>query len=103
RGCCTPTTPAPRWTPASMGSSSPTTAAARSTGRWPHSTARPTRWGAGAGLCGRPYIYGLGLGGQAGVEHVLRCLLAELDVTMALTGHRRFADLSPDVVGDAPD
>jgi isopentenyl diphosphate isomerase/L-lactate dehydrogenase-like FMN-dependent dehydrogenase len=59
--------------------------------------------GAAAVLYGRPYIYGLGLGGQAGVEHVLRCLLAELDVTMALTGHRRFADLSPDVVRDAPD
>jgi isopentenyl diphosphate isomerase/L-lactate dehydrogenase-like FMN-dependent dehydrogenase len=59
--------------------------------------------GAAAVLYGRPYVYGLGLGGQAGVEHVLRCLLAELDVTMALSGHRRFADLSPDVLRPAPD
>ena len=27
-------------------------------------------------LVGRPYLYGLAPGGQAGVEHVLRCLLA---------------------------
>jgi len=42
--------------------------------------------GAKAVLLGRPYAYGLGLDGQAGVEHVLRCLLAELDLTMALSG-----------------
>ena len=54
--------------------------------------------GAAAVLIGRPYVYGLGLGGQAGVEHVLRCLLADLDVTLALSGHRRPADLTPDVV-----
>jgi lactate 2-monooxygenase len=37
-------------------------------------------------LVGRPYIYGLSLGGQAGVEHVLRALLGELDLTMHLCG-----------------
>jgi lactate 2-monooxygenase len=54
--------------------------------------------GAAAVLYGRPYIYGLGLGGQAGVEHVLRCLLGETDVTMALSGRRSLADLGPDVL-----
>jgi L-lactate dehydrogenase (cytochrome) len=49
--------------------------------------------GADAVLYGRPYIYGLGLGGQAGVEHVLRCLLGELDVTMALAGRCSLAEL----------
>ncbi|GAA2505525.1 lactate 2-monooxygenase [Streptomyces gobitricini] len=44
--------------------------------------------GADAVLAGRPYAYGLGLDGQAGVEHVIRCLLAELDLTLALSGHR---------------
>ncbi|MGA4862802.1 lactate 2-monooxygenase [Streptomyces lavendulocolor] len=44
--------------------------------------------GADAVLVGRPYAYGLGLDGQAGVEHVIRCLLAELDLTLALSGHR---------------
>jgi lactate 2-monooxygenase len=59
--------------------------------------------GAAAVLYGRPYVYGLGLGGQAGVEHVLRCLLGELDVTMALSGHRTLAELNPDVLAVAPD
>ncbi|MFF9038099.1 lactate 2-monooxygenase [Streptomyces sp. NPDC014892] len=44
--------------------------------------------GAEAVLVGRPYVYGLALDGQAGVEHVVRCLLAELDLTLALAGHR---------------
>ncbi len=43
--------------------------------------------GARAVLLGRPYVYGLGLDGQAGVEHVIRCLLAEFDLTLALAGH----------------
>jgi isopentenyl diphosphate isomerase/L-lactate dehydrogenase-like FMN-dependent dehydrogenase len=43
--------------------------------------------GARAVLVGRPYAYGLALDGQAGVEHVIRCLLAELDLTLALSGH----------------
>ncbi|MBG0850695.1 lactate 2-monooxygenase [Streptomyces spinoverrucosus] len=43
--------------------------------------------GARAVLVGRPYVYGLALDGQAGVEHVIRCLLAELDLTLALSGH----------------
>jgi lactate 2-monooxygenase len=54
--------------------------------------------GATAVLYGRPYVYGLGLGGQAGVEHVLRCLLGETDVTMALSGRRTLAELGPDVL-----
>jgi lactate 2-monooxygenase len=33
-------------------------------------------------------VYGLALDGRAGVEHVIRCLLAELDLTLALRGHR---------------
>jgi isopentenyl diphosphate isomerase/L-lactate dehydrogenase-like FMN-dependent dehydrogenase len=42
--------------------------------------------GAEAVLLGRPYLWGLALDGQAGVETVLRSLLAELDLTMALSG-----------------
>jgi isopentenyl diphosphate isomerase/L-lactate dehydrogenase-like FMN-dependent dehydrogenase len=47
--------------------------------------------GADAVLLGRPYVYGLGLGGQDGVRHVLRSVLAELDLTLALSG---FADIT---------
>jgi isopentenyl diphosphate isomerase/L-lactate dehydrogenase-like FMN-dependent dehydrogenase len=43
--------------------------------------------GADAVLIGRPYLWGLALGGQDGVETVLRCLLAELDLTLALSGY----------------
>lgn len=51
--------------------------------------------GARAVLVGRPYAYGLGLDGQAGVEHVIRCLLAELDLTLALSGHATPATIGP--------
>jgi len=43
--------------------------------------------GADAVLLGRPYIWGLALEGQAGVETVLKMILAELDLTMALCGY----------------
>ncbi|NYI03360.1 lactate 2-monooxygenase [Allostreptomyces psammosilenae] len=49
--------------------------------------------GARAVLLGRPVLYGLALDGQRGVEHVLRCLLAELDLTVALTGHTSHREL----------
>lgn len=42
--------------------------------------------GARACLIGRSFLYGLALGGQAGVEHVIRCTLAELEIAMALSG-----------------
>ncbi|WP_219420373.1 lactate 2-monooxygenase [Pseudonocardia nigra] len=47
--------------------------------------------GADAVLLGRPYAYGLALGGQDGVRHVVRSVLAELDLTLALAG---FGDLA---------
>jgi lactate 2-monooxygenase len=50
--------------------------------------------GADAVCLGRPYIWGLALEGQAGVETVLRMVLAELDLTMALCGYTR-----PDQLG----
>ena len=57
------------------------------------------RRGQGAGargravLLGRPYLWGLALDGQAGVETVLRMLLAELDLTLALSGYTRPSEL----------
>jgi isopentenyl diphosphate isomerase/L-lactate dehydrogenase-like FMN-dependent dehydrogenase len=49
--------------------------------------------GAKATLVGRPWVYGLALGGADGVRHVLRCLLADLDLGLALSGNRGVADL----------
>ena len=56
--------------------------------------------GADAVLLGRPYAYGLALGGQDGVRHVLRSVLAELDITLALAGFGDLAALraAPDVI-----
>jgi lactate 2-monooxygenase len=48
---------------------------------------------ADAVLVGRPYAYGLAVGGQAGVEAVIRQLLAETDITLALLGGRSVRDL----------
>ncbi|HUN38646.1 MAG TPA: alpha-hydroxy-acid oxidizing protein [Trebonia sp.] len=54
--------------------------------------------GATAVGIGRPYAYGLALGGAAGIEHVLRCLLAEADLIMAVDGYPTLADLTPDAL-----
>jgi lactate 2-monooxygenase len=43
--------------------------------------------GARAVCLGRPYTWGLALGGEQGVIDVLRAFLAELDLNMALSGH----------------
>ncbi len=49
--------------------------------------------GASAVGIGRPYIWGLGLAGTEGVVHVLRCLLAEADLLMAVDGYPILASL----------
>ncbi|HLR97975.1 alpha-hydroxy-acid oxidizing protein [Mycolicibacillus parakoreensis] len=54
--------------------------------------------GASAVGIGRPYAYGLALGGDAGVSHVLRALLAEADLIMAVDGYPTRADLTPDAL-----
>ena len=51
--------------------------------------------GAAAVLLGRPWVYGLALGGQVGVEHVLKAFLADLDLQLGLSGHGALSDLSP--------
>ncbi|HEU4362013.1 MAG TPA: alpha-hydroxy-acid oxidizing protein [Mycobacterium sp.] len=54
--------------------------------------------GATAVGIGRPYAYGLALGGTAGIVHVLRSLLAEADLIMAVDGYRSRNDLTPDTL-----
>jgi L-lactate dehydrogenase (cytochrome) len=51
--------------------------------------------GADAVCLGRPYLWGLALEGQAGVETVLKMVLGELDLTMALCGYTSPDQLSP--------
>ena len=47
---------------------------------------------------GRPYAYGLALGGVDGVVHVLRTLLAEADLIMAVDGYPTLKDLTPETL-----
>jgi L-lactate dehydrogenase (cytochrome) len=54
--------------------------------------------GADAVCLGRPYVWGLALDGQAGVETVLKMVLAELDLTMALCGLTRPDQLGAEIL-----
>jgi lactate 2-monooxygenase len=54
--------------------------------------------GASAVGIGRPYAYGLALGGVDGIVHVLRSLLAEADLIMAVDGYPALSDLTPEAL-----
>ena len=54
--------------------------------------------GADAVMIGRPYLWGLALGGEAGVLAVLRAILAEFDLTVGLSGHTSVAQLDSSVL-----
>jgi L-lactate dehydrogenase (cytochrome) len=58
--------------------------------------------GAQAVLIGRPYAYGLALGGEAGVRHVLRALRQEFELTMRLSGLASLSELGPDCLQRQP-
>lgn len=57
--------------------------------------------GADAVALGRPHIYGLAIDGAAGVTAVIDNVIAELDLTMGLTGVRTLADIDRDMIRDA--
>jgi lactate 2-monooxygenase len=54
--------------------------------------------GASAVGIGRPYAYALAVGGEDGIVHLLRSLLAEADLLMAVDGYPTIADLTPDAL-----
>ncbi|KZS63187.1 alpha-hydroxy-acid oxidizing protein [Mycobacterium pseudokansasii] len=54
--------------------------------------------GATAVGVGRPYAYGLALGGVDGIVHVLRMMLAEADLIMAVDGYPTRKDLTPETL-----
>jgi len=60
--------------------------------------ARALCLGADAVLIGRPYLWGLAAGGEAGVGHVLDLLDEELRRAMALLGAPKIAQLTPDLL-----
>lgn len=47
---------------------------------------------------GRPYAYGLGIAGEAGVREVIRNVLAELDITVGLAGLTSVSQLDRDAL-----
>jgi len=59
---------------------------------------RAVALGAQAVLLGRPYMWGLTLGGEAGVRDVALNTLADLDLTLALSGYTSCAQLTPDAL-----
>jgi isopentenyl diphosphate isomerase/L-lactate dehydrogenase-like FMN-dependent dehydrogenase len=54
--------------------------------------------GARAVLIGRPYAYGLGIAGERGIREVIRNFVAELDLTLALSGCRSLEEVTPDTL-----
>ncbi len=54
--------------------------------------------GADAVCLGRPYVWGLALEGRQGVETVLKMVLAELDLTMALCGLASLDEIGPELL-----
>ena len=59
--------------------------------------------GAKAVFIGRPYVYGLAVGGAKGVERVILILRDELERAMALTGRRSIAEIDASVLRRATD
>ena len=57
--------------------------------------------GADAVLLGRPYAYGLAVDGEDGVREVLKNFLADLDLTLGLSGYAAVADVDRSAVVDA--
>lgn len=57
-------------------------------------------WALGARgmMSGRAFLYGLGAFGEEGVTRALDILYKEMDITMALTGHRRLQDVTRDIL-----
>jgi len=58
--------------------------------------------GARAVLVGRPYAYALAAAGEEGVRHYLRCLLADIDINLALSGRRSLSELDRSMVELSP-
>ena len=51
--------------------------------------------GADAVCVGRPHMYGLALAGAEGARDVVANIIAELDLTLGLSGHTSTAELTP--------
>jgi len=66
--------------------------------RWGTDVLKALALGASAVLIGRPILWGLAVGGEAGARRVLDVLRGELSTAMALAGCARIADITRDLV-----
>jgi lactate 2-monooxygenase len=57
--------------------------------------------GAQSVLLGRPYVWGLALGGEEGVRDVVENFLADFDVTMAGSGFAKVSELTREILAEA--
>jgi L-lactate dehydrogenase (cytochrome) len=58
--------------------------------------------GAKGTYIGRAFLYGLGAGGEDGVRTCLDIIRKELDVTMALCGHRDIKNINSNIIAENP-
>ena len=58
--------------------------------------------GADSVLLGRPYVYGLAIGGQGGVRDVMMNVLNDFELTARLAGCRDLAEIDADMVVSRP-
>ena len=58
--------------------------------------------GASAVCIGRPYLWGLAVGGEAGVREVIRNYVADFDLTMGLAGCRSIEEIGPETLIRTP-
>lgn len=54
--------------------------------------------GAKAVCVGRPYVYGLTIGGEQGVYEVMRNMMADFELTMALAGCKNIAEIKAEML-----
>lgn len=66
------------------------------------SVAKAVALGASAVLVGRPYLYGLAVGGEAGVAHVVDVLHRELRQVLQMLGVSSVSELAPEHTGRTP-
>lgn len=51
---------------------------------------------------GRLWVFGLGAAGEEGVRHVMKSLLADLDILMNVAGYPRVEDINRDALESLP-
>ncbi|BGP58669.1 hypothetical protein JCM8202v2_006338 [Rhodotorula sphaerocarpa] len=53
-------------------------------------------------FCGRPWVYGMSINGEAGVRHVMKAMLADFDILMNVAGFNSLEEITRDAVRHVP-